>query len=145
MEKIVKLSANIDDMTAEELGFAMERLLEAGALDVYFVPIQMKKNRPAVELCVLASLEREQGLVRQIFYHTTTLGLRREEIQRYVLERKINRISTPYGEVCVKTAEGYGVKKQKIEYEDLARIAREQKKPLAEAGRWMEDFIKHEA
>ncbi len=141
MEKIIRLSTNIDDMTAEELGYAMEQLINAGALDVYFVPIVMKKNRPATELCVLTTIEQEEKLVELIFLHTTTLGLRSEEIQRYSLQRATKIFSTPYGEIRVKVAEGYGVTKYKIEHEDLARIAREQKKSISEIKSSLEKFI----
>ena len=144
MQAIIKLSANIDDMTAEELGFAMDRLIEAGARDVYFVPIVMKKNRPAIELCVLVSREQEESFVEKIFFHTTTLGLRREEIYRYTRQRETKLVRTSYGEVRIKTSEGYGAKKRKIEYEDLARIAGEQGKSLQEMRALIEEYLARE-
>ena len=120
---IAELSCNIDDMTAEEVGFAMERLLIAGALDVYTVSIGMKKSRPGVMLCVLCREQDKEELVKLLFLHTRTLGIREKQCSRYTLHRSIETIETEYGPVRKKTASGYGVTREKYEYEDLARIA----------------------
>ena len=120
---VVELSCNVDDMTGEQLGFAMERLLEAGALDVYQAPIGMKKSRPGVLLRVLCRPEDRETLAAAMFRHTSTLGIREAELGRYVLDRLIETLETPWGPVRRKTAAGYGVTRSKYEYEDLARIA----------------------
>ena len=120
---VVELSCNVDDMTGEQLGFAMDRLLEAGALDVYQVPIGMKKSRPGVLLRVLCRPEDRETLAAAMFRHTSTLGIREAELGRYVLDRQIETMETPWGPVRRKTAAGYGVTRSKYEYEDLARIA----------------------
>ena len=112
-------------MSAEDIGFATERLFASGALDVYTVPIGMKKNRPGTMLCVLCRPEDREEMVRLVFRHTTTLGLREEETARCVLERSFERRQTPFGELTVKRASGWGVSREKYEYEELARIARE--------------------
>lgn len=131
--KVVELVANIDDMTGEELGFTVEMLLEGGALDVYTQPIYMKKSRPAVKLCVITAPEKEAQMVQLIFRYTTTLGIRRYQCDRYELERRFDKKITPYGEITVKISEGYGVAKEKYEYEELAEIARREGISLAEA------------
>ena len=124
-EQIIELSCNIDDMSAEDLSFSMERLFEAGALDVYFTSIGMKKCRPGVMLtCICKEAERDI-ILHCIFKHTTTLGVREHICNRYNLSRSFRTIDTEYGTVTVKAAEGYGVTREKPEYEDLARIARE--------------------
>lgn len=120
---VVELSCNVDDMTGEQLGFAMDRLLEAGALDVYQVPIGMKKSRPGVLLRVLCRPEDRETLAAAMFRHTSTLGIREAELGRFVLDRQIETMETPWGPVRRKTAAGYGVTRSKYEYEDLARIA----------------------
>jgi len=123
---VLELACNLDDMTPEAIGFAMEQLLSAGALDVFTTPIGMKKNRPGVLLTVLCRPEDKEVLVGQLFRHTTTLGIRENRLARYTLSRKTETVSTPYGPVRQKVAEGYGVTRRKYEYEDLANIAREQ-------------------
>ena len=131
-EFLTELSCNLDDMTGEEIGFAMERLLEAGALDVWTTAIGMKKNRPGVMLSVLCRGDQENDLTRCLFQHTTTLGVRCNNVVRRTLERSFRKAETPWGEVTVKQAEGWGVKREKPEYEDLAKIAREQGLSLRE-------------
>lgn len=123
---VLELSCNVDDMTPEQIGFAMEHLLGQGALDVYTVPIGMKKSRPGTLICVLCRSEDRQKMVEQLFQHTTTLGIREARYQRYVLHRTFTTLDTPYGPVRRKDSSGYGVSRSKYEYEDLARIAGEQ-------------------
>ena len=132
-DEIFELSCNLDDMTGEELGFAMEALLDAGALDVYTVPIGMKKNRPGVMLNVLCRPESREKMVELLFLHTTTIGVRETRHDRYILRREEEIRQTPFGPVRVKRAEGYGVRREKPEYEDLRRIALEQGVSLRQA------------
>ncbi|MDE6902396.1 MAG: nickel pincer cofactor biosynthesis protein LarC [Lachnospiraceae bacterium] len=122
---ITELNCNVDDMIGEALGFAMEELFAAGALDVYTVPIGMKKSRPGTLLCVMCRTEDKEKMVQLLFRHTTTIGIRENVYRRYTLERAVETVQTPYGDIRRKTSTGYGVTRQKYEYEDLARAARE--------------------
>lgn len=131
-EDVLELACNLDDMTGEDIGFAMEQLLSAGALDVFTTPIGMKKCRPGILLTVLCRPEDKERLLPLIFRHTTTLGIREYRLRRYILDRRTETIQTPYGPVRQKIAEGYGVTQKKYEYEDWARIARENNLSLAE-------------
>lgn len=125
-ETVYELSCNVDDMTAEELGFAMDRLFDAGALEVFTAPVGMKKSRPGTLLCVLCEEQTRQAVVKAIFQHTTTLGVRETVCGRYTLRRSTATVHTPWGEVRRKDSTGYGVSRSKLEYDDLAKIAREQ-------------------
>ena len=125
-DTVLELSCNVGDMTGEELGFALERLLEGGALEAYTIPIGMKKSRPGVLLRVLCSPERREDMLELLFRHTSTIGIREYETRRYVLRRTETQVSTPWGPVRRKDVNGYGVQRAKYEYEDLAGIAREQ-------------------
>lgn len=122
-EQMLELSCNVDDMTAEQIGFAMERLLEGGALDVYTIPIGMKKSRPGILLRVMCRAQQKEDIVALLFKHTSTIGVRETQIQRYVLSRTMQTVHTQYGDIRRKISAGYGVTRAKYEYEDLARIA----------------------
>ena len=124
-DTVVELRCNLDDMTGEEIGFATEQLMAEGALDVFTTPIGMKKNRPGILLTVLCKPEHRETMVRQLFRCTTTLGIREESCRRYTLERRTETTETPWGTLRRKVASGYGAERQKPEYEDLARIARQ--------------------
>ena len=123
-DEAAELRCNLDDMTGEAVGFAMGELFAAGALDVFTTPIGMKKDRPAVLLTCLCRPEDREKMVRLLFRHTTTLGVRETLCRRYTLSRDQHTVDTPRGPVTVKTASGWGVTRSKPEYEDLARIAR---------------------
>lgn len=129
-ETIAQLCCNLDDMTPEALGFVQERLWEAGALDVTTTPVGMKKNRPGVLLTCMCRLEDRERLVFLLFRHTTTLGIRESQCSRYTLSRSQRSLETPWGPVRIKTSAGWGVTREKPEYEDLAKIARDQDLPL---------------
>lgn len=122
---VTELACNIDDMSAEAVAFACEQLLKNGALDVWTTPAVMKKGRPAVVLGVLCENEIKEKILRLIFRHTSTIGVREYETKRYTLERESRVVNTPYGEVGIKTSSGYGCEKSKFEYDDIARIADE--------------------
>ncbi len=132
-DHIIELSCNIDDMTAEEIGFATERLMEAGAKDVYTAPIYMKKNRPGTLLCVLCAPDDREALVRAIFRYTTTIGIRECVMDRYVLKRQMESVETEEGILRRKKVFGYGVERSKSEYEDLAQMARKKDVALRDA------------
>lgn len=127
---VAELRCNVDDMTGEAVGFALETLLAHGALDAFTVPIGMKKSRPGILITVLCREEQRETMVRLLFRHTTTLGVRVLHCQRYTLDRREETVQTPYGAVRKKCSAGYGVRREKYEYEDLSRIAREQGMPL---------------
>ena len=141
-ENVLEMTANIDDMTAEEIGFAMERLFDAGALDVFTTPIGMKKSRPGTMLHVLCRPARRELLAGVMFKYTTTLGIREQEMKRHVLSRKVREVETEYGNVRVKISSGYGVKRRKIEYDDMAKIAKEKGIPLSEVKKSVEKGMK---
>lgn len=122
---ILDLSFNVDDMTPEEIGFATEILLENGARDVFTVPVIMKKSRPGHWIHVICSVSDKDKMVELIMKHTTTIGIRENECARNVLSREIKVIDTPFGSVRVKESSGYGSNKEKAEFDDLAKIARE--------------------
>ena len=137
-EQVIELSCNLDDMTGEELAFAQERLFQQGALDVFFTSIGMKKSRPGVMLTCICRAEQREELLRCLFQHTSSLGIRETTCRRYVLNREIRTEYTAYGPVRVKHAEGYGVSREKAEYEDLKRVAEEQSLTLGEARRLLD-------
>ena len=132
-DTVLELCCNLDDMSGEAVGFAVETLLGAGALDVYTTPIGMKKSRPGIMLTCMCRAQQRDEMLRLLFRHTTTLGVREYSCARYTLHRSLRSVETAFGPVRVKTAEGWGVKREKGEYEDLARIAREQGISLWEA------------
>ena len=139
-EKIVELSCNIDDMTPEEIGFAKEVLFEEGALDVYTISADMKKNRPGFVLICMCREDKKDIMLGNIFKHTTTLGVRESITNRYVLTREMEKLETPYGEVRVKKAFGYDVKRYKMEYDDLAGIAKRTGKSILELKKELESW-----
>jgi pyridinium-3,5-bisthiocarboxylic acid mononucleotide nickel chelatase len=135
VEETSLIEANLDDMTPEALGFAMERLFAAGALDVYFTPIQMKKNRPATMLSVIAPVAMERDLAAVVLRETTTLGVRISRTSRLTADRRVDAVETPLGSVRVKVKSVGGEESCSPEYEDCARIARERGLTLAEVMR----------
>ncbi|MDO4303815.1 MAG: nickel pincer cofactor biosynthesis protein LarC [Bacillota bacterium] len=139
-DRMIELSCNVDDMTAEDIGFAMERLFEGGALEVYTVPIGMKKSRPGILLRVMCTEQKREEITELIFRHTTTIGIREAVVRRYVLDRKLDTVETPYGQVRCKISSGYGVKKSKYEYEDISRIAREKGIGMEEVRRLLHEL-----
>lgn len=131
-DRIVELRCNVDDMTGEAVGFALEQLMTGGALDAFTVPIGMKKSRPGVLITVLCREELKEAMVHLLMKHTTTLGVREFPCQRYTLSRTMETVNTLYGVVRKKVSFGYGVRREKFEYDDLAKIAREQALSIAE-------------
>jgi uncharacterized protein (DUF111 family) len=146
-DRICEFECNIDDMTAEELAFAAERLMEEGAKDVTLTSVQMKKGRPATLLTVMCADEEaeKERFVRLIFRYTTTIGIRELISERYILDRREETLDTPYGPVRRKTVSGYGTERYKLEYEDLARIAREEDVSIGEARRLVSGSLMHES
>lgn len=122
---IYKLETNMDDCTGEVMGYVMDCLMQAGAKDVHYFPVYMKKNRPAYQLNVLCQESDIQKLEQIIFEQTTTIGIRRQRMERSILPRKIKTISTMYGEIQVKICDHNGKKCIYPEYESVIRICRE--------------------
>lgn len=131
-DEIVQLEANIDDCSGEALGYALECLLAAGALDAHYLPCYMKKNRPAYQLQVLCYEQDREALEKIIFTETTTIGLRRSVKERTVLPRAQVKVATELGEVQAKLCSIDGVQRIYPEYEDCAKIAKSKGIPLAE-------------
>ena len=137
--RITELVCNIDDMSPEALAFACSRLLELGALDVYTVAGTMKKGRSGHVLTVLCRPEEEGRMARCILEQTTTNGLRARRCGKYFLEPGSEQVQTRWGNVQVKTAEGYGIRHVKPEFEDVAELARENGVPYRDV---FEDAVK---
>ena len=132
-DDVAELCCNLDDMTPEELGFAQERLWEAGALDVYTISTGMKKNRPGIMLICMCRMSEKETFIKLLFKHTMTLGIREYRCGRHTLQRQERTVETESGPVRVKESSGWGVTRNKAEYEDLAEIARTKGISLREA------------
>lgn len=129
---IVQLCCNIDDMTAEELGYAAELLMDEGALDVYTTAIGMKKSRPGTLFTVMCREEDRERIAGLIFRNTTTLGMRVYHCERMILERSEKTLHTEFGDVRCKEASGYGVVRSKLEYDDVRRLAKSSGRSIRE-------------
>ena len=143
-EEIIEISCNVDDMTAEEIGFAMEMLFEAGAREAYTVPITMKKSRPGTLIRCICDASIREKIVETFFRYTTTIGVREVATPRHVMKRSFETIRTPYGDVRLKISEYGEVRREKLEFDDLARIAREQNMSLGEVRERVRKFQKEE-
>lgn len=123
-DNLFLLETNIDDLSAQTLGFVMERAFELGAFDCWFTPVQMKKNRPATMVSILCSEDKKEILSRLLYIETTTLGIRIKAVERNCLERESQKIKTEFGEVDVKIAFYKGkIVNVKPEYEQLRQIS----------------------
>lgn len=121
-DTILGISCNLDDMTGEAIGLATEILIAAGALDVFVTPIQMKKNRPGILLTCLCNTSDREKFTGLLFLHTTTRGVRYQTYQRAKLASSFESRQSPYGDIRVKKSSGYGVEKEKAEFEDLKTL-----------------------
>jgi hypothetical protein len=128
-EIVYELRCQVDDMTGEQCGFAIEKFISLGALDAFVKPIVMKKSRPALEFVVITTPDKKDYFTQQMFKHTTTLGVRHVKCTRSAMQRQI----VECGAVHIKKSTGYGVEKQKIEFDDLAKIANEKDISIFEA------------
>lgn len=136
-DTIIKMETNIDDCSGEVLGFVMERLMKAGARDVHYVPVFMKKNRPAWVLNVICKEEDIETLQNIIFEETTTIGIRYSIMERTILPRETRTLPTPWGEVQVKVCTLNGKEQLYPEYESVAQLSREKEIPFAEIYRYI--------
>ena len=123
-DEIIELQCNIDDQTPESLGKTLEICLSEGALDAFFTPILMKKNRYGMMMTVLCKKEDREQMIRLIFQNTTTLGIRESIRPRYILKRSESSFDLEEGLFHQKDSERYGTKRNKVEYEDRADAAR---------------------
>ena len=136
-DTIIKMETNIDDCSGEVLGFVMERLMKAGARDVHYVPVFMKKNRPAWVLNVICKEEDMETLQNIIFEETTTIGIRYSRMERTILPRETRTLPTPWGEVLAKVCTLNGKEQLYPEYESVAQLSREKEIPFAEIYRYI--------
>ncbi len=132
-DTVLEFSCNVDDMTGEEIAFCCERLFEAGAREVYTVPIAMKNGRPGTLIRFLCTEEKREELLRALFRHSSTLGVRELPTRREILRRESRVLETEAGPVRLKSSSGHGVSTEKLEFEDLRRIALERGISLREA------------
>ena len=123
---ICKLETDIDDCSGELLGYTLERLLAAGALDAHYQPVFMKKSRPAWELTVICREDDREKLEQVIFAETTTIGIRRACLERTVLPRRRDVVHTAYGDVAVKSCLLDSGERCYVEYDSAAKLAQEQ-------------------
>ena len=131
-DDVAELVCNIDDMTGEDIAYACDIILSKGALDVFTVPVNMKKCRPGVMLTCICRPEQCSFFAELILRHTSTIGVRESICRRYTLSRSSRNAETPYGTVKIKDSSGYGVSRSKAEFDDVSRIARENDLSLAE-------------
>lgn len=136
-DTIIKMETNIDDCSGEVLGFVMERLMKAGARDVHYVPVFMKKNRPAWVLNVICKEEDIETLQNIIFEETTTIGIRYSRMERTILPRETRTLPTPWGEVLAKVCTLNGKEQLYPEYESVAQLSREKEIPFTEIYRYI--------
>ncbi|MBR1479222.1 MAG: nickel pincer cofactor biosynthesis protein LarC [Lachnospiraceae bacterium] len=132
-EKVYELSTNVDDMTAEEISFACERLFEAGAFEVYTIAVGMKKGRPGTMIRALCNIDKKEAIIKAFFKHTSTIGIREVETTRYILERKKEEFNFGGNVIRNKLSMGYGATKSKLEYEDVAKYAKDNDVSISEA------------
>jgi hypothetical protein len=138
-ETVVLIEANVDDVSPQWLGYVMERLFEAGALDVAFLPLQMKKNRPGVQIQVMGRVGQTEGLVDILFHEGISLGIRFQHIQRMVLQRSEAEVDSPWGKMRVKrVVDRRGSARFAPEYEACREIALKSGRSLREIFRWVE-------
>ncbi len=131
VERLLMIETNIDDLSPQVLGYVMDQAFELGALDCYFTPVQMKKNRPGILLSILCEQRLKNELMQLLFIETTTLGIRTYEVERRALDRTTVRVETPYGPIDVKVARLNGqVVNEMPEFEQCRRAAKESGVPL---------------
>jgi uncharacterized protein (DUF111 family) len=133
MDWVTVIESNIDNMSGEELGGLMERLMVAGAYDVSYIPLQMKKNRPAVQITIICSLQAGDAMARLLLSESSTLGARVQQVQRLKAQRTGELVETPFGPMLTKVKRlGTRILSAAPEYEECKRVAEEQHLPLNE-------------
>lgn len=142
-DSIMELRCNVDDMTGEELAYAVEVLFENGVKDAFVTPVVMKKGRSGFLLTVLCAENDKTKIAEVIFKHTSTIGIREYRLNRMVLDRKESVVDTEFGKVNIKESFGYGVKKIKPEFEDLKRISDEKNVSINEVKLAVNEALKN--
>jgi uncharacterized protein (DUF111 family) len=133
LQTVVVIETEIDDMNPQIFGLVLDQLMTAGALDVFYTPIQMKKNRPGTLLTIIAQPDARERLTSIVFRESTTIGIRYTEMTRECLDRENVEVLTPFGPVTVKVARRHGeVLNASPEFEDCARVAAEHNRPVKE-------------
>ncbi|MDO4189049.1 MAG: nickel pincer cofactor biosynthesis protein LarC [Lachnospiraceae bacterium] len=122
-DRVIELKCNIDDMTGEEMSYAVDILFENNVKDAFVTPVVMKKGRSGMLLTVLCSEQDKEKIASLIFKHTSTIGIRESVMERMILKRREETVQTEYGDVPVKVTEGFSVKKTKAEFDSLKEIA----------------------
>ena len=145
LDEIIKLESNIDDCTGENLGYVMDLLLKAGARDVHYTPVYMKKNRPAYQLNVICDEPHVEALEEIIFRETTTIGIRRQSMQRSILDREIRMVETPFGIARVKTVQLAAGARSYPEFDSVSEIADRAGMSFRDAFRMIEEFATQES
>lgn len=140
-EEIIELCCNIDDMSGEALGHALELLRSAGALDASWEPCGMKKGRPGFKLSVLCEAGQREQMLELIFRHTSSIGVRESLCRRYILKREKGWVESPWGSVGFKRSKGYGVERLKLEYEDLKSLSDKTGLPIEQLRLELEKLI----
>ncbi len=130
---VYEISCNIDDMSGEEIGYAMDSLLECGALDVYLIPIQMKKNRPGVIFNVLCKESDKEQMIKNVLTYTSTRGVRYQSFERTKLFSEFEKISIDDFEIRNKISYAEDIYKEKLEFDDIKKYAMEKKISYKEA------------
>ena len=141
IDTVVVLETNVDDMSPQYFELALERVYEAGAFEAWLTATTTKKSRPGLVFSAIAPLDRAEACARAMLAHTSSLGVRYRRQERYVLEREIATVKTPLGDVRYKTATVEGRPRRSLEYDDVARIARETGRPPADVARELERYI----
>ena len=131
-DTVIELRANVDDITGEDIQYAVEILMESGAKDAFITPVIMKKGRPGYLLTVLCNSSDKETIAHLIFKHTSTIGIRECVMSRMVLNREFATVATTHGNVNIKISEGYGVRKAKPEFDDLKAISRSENVSITE-------------
>ncbi|MCL1893703.1 MAG: nickel pincer cofactor biosynthesis protein LarC [Holophagaceae bacterium] len=144
-EEVIELVCNLDDMTPESLAFAQQLLLDNGALDVYTTPIGMKKGRTGFSFTCMCRCADRDKMLSLMFLHTSTLGIREYLCRRHCLKNEYSTLETKYGEVRIKYSSGFGINKYKPEYEDVASIARREKKSVQDVIKVIDTSISNNA
>ena len=139
--EVCELTCNLDDMSPESIGHAYDMLFHRGALDVYVTPVHMKKNRPGFVFTCMCKISDKEKMIELMFQHLSTLGIRESTCRRHALERSVETIDTTLGKVRIKKSYGYHTKREKLEYEDLAKIADEKNLSIEEVRKIIEGEI----
>lgn len=140
--EVCELTCNLDDITSENIGYAFEVLFKNGALDVYVTSVYMKKNRPGYVFTCMCKTSDKDKMIELMFQHLSTLGIRESTCVRHALDRSVKKIQTSFGEVRVKKSSGYNTTKEKIEFDDLAKIASEKNLSIEEVREVIKKEIK---